>query len=231
MERLATFHWRTPEPTSVDEELVLFDDGSAWLVVRGSRSLAPAVGTYRASLGEADRRSLLAAGPGPVDFDLLTPPGEALGSLMALADHVATMVRETPEAVATFHAQSLGWRSDGSLAVSLLVVGSGTRAVQFELDPGASAILFSHGGQVQGWSDLPALRAGFATSGASELGGVGRRAVVEPGTVGAIAFEVPAPAGIAAVAIRVGGRLSEAFPDDPLPAQFSLTTADAAVAS
>ena len=231
MERLATFRWRTPEPTSVDEELVLFDDGSAWLVVRGARSLAPVVGTYRASPGEADRRGLQAAGPGPLDFDLLNPPGGALGSLMAVADRVSTLVRETPEAVATFHAQSLGRRSDGSLGLSLLVVGTGTRAVQFELDRGASAILFSRGDQAVDWTDLPELPAGFATPDASELGGVGRRAVVEPGTFGAIAFEVPAPAGIGAVAIRVGGRLSEALPDDPLPAQFSLTTADGAVVS
>jgi len=63
-----------PDPTSVDEELALFDDLSAWLAVRGSRTLAPSVGTYGCEPAAADRDALLAAGPGPMDFDLFHPP-------------------------------------------------------------------------------------------------------------------------------------------------------------
>jgi hypothetical protein len=228
VQRLATFRWRTPEPTSVDEELVLFDDDSAWLVVRGSRTLGPAVGTYRSTPNEADRRALIAAGPAPVDFDLLQPardPAEI--ALRELADRVGSSARETPEAIATFHAQARGATADGLLALALLVVAAGTRAVQFELDPARSSIHFSQNGRPIGWADLPELPAGFATPDAVALGGVRERAVVEPGAYGALAFEVGATTAAGAVSLRVAGWLSDALPDDPLPWPFSLMTEDA----
>lgn len=232
MRRLATFRWRTPDPTSVDEELALFDDDSAWLVVRGSRTLASSIGTYRCEPAEADRSVLIAAGPGPVEFDLLKPsPDPAQGVLMAVADRVSAVARATPDAVATFHSQSLGVPADGSLELSLVVVASGARAVEFELDPASSSVQFSHDGQPVGWRDLPDLASGFATPDAAELGGVRRRARVEPGAYGAIAFDVPAPAGASAVSARVVGWLLESLPDDPLPARFSLRTEDAPIES
>ena len=230
MPRLATFRWRAPGPTSVDEELALFDDDSAWLVVRGSRTLAPSVGTYRCEPAEADRDALLAAGPGPVEFDLLDPPPDpATAALMAVADRVAAAARATPDAVATFHTRPLGLPADGSLALSLLVVASGARAVEFELDPASSSVQFSHDGQPVGWCDLPDLPSGFVTRDAAGLGGVRRRAHVEPGAYGAIAFDVPAPAGGSAVSTRLVGWLVETLPDDPMPGRFRVQTEDAPI--
>jgi hypothetical protein len=223
--RLATFRWRTPAPTFVDEELALFDDDTAWLVVRGSRTLAPSVGTYRCTPASADRHALVAAGPGPHEFDLLNASSDAAtAALTAVADRVAAAARETPNAVATFHARPLGAPVDGSLAVSLLVVASGDRAVEFEIDPAASSVQFSHGGQPVGWCDIPDLPTGFVMPDAAGLGGVRRRAHVEPGAHGAIAFDVRASAGASAVSMRIVGWLPEALPDDALPARFSVQT-------
>ena len=44
MERLSTVRWHSPPPTSVDEELALYDDGTAWLTVRRSRDGEPVTG-------------------------------------------------------------------------------------------------------------------------------------------------------------------------------------------
>jgi hypothetical protein len=225
--RLATFRWRTPDPTSVDEELALFDDDSAWLVVRGPRTLEPTIGSYRCEPPEGDRRALIAAGPGPLELDLLNPPADrARAELVAVADRVSAAARATPQAVATFHVQSLGAPAATSLGLSLLVVAAGVRAVEFELDPALSSIQFSHDGRPAQWCDLPDLPSGFATPDAVELGGVRQRARLEPGAYGAIAFDVPTAAGATAVSARVVGWLLEAFPDDPLPRPFSLRTED-----
>jgi hypothetical protein len=230
--RLATFVWQTPAPTSVDEELAIFDDGSAWLVVRGPRTSTPAIGTYRCEPAQADQDSLAAAGPGPVLFDLLNPPPSAdRAALMAVADRVATAARKAPDAVATFYVQELESSASGSLALSLLVVASGIRAVEFELDPEASSILFGQDGRTLSWSDLPELPAGFATPDAVELGGVHRRARIKPGEYGAIAVDVPAPDGATAASARLAGWLASAPPDAPPPGRFGLVTDDAPVVS
>lgn len=233
MRRLATFSWQTPAPTSVDEELAIFDDGSAWLVVRGPRTGTPAIGTYRCEATEADRDLLAAGGPGPVVFDLLNPPpSSADTALMAAADRVARAARELPDAVATFYVQKpeSADSGPGSVALSLLVVGSGTRAVEFELDPEASSILFDQDGGALSWSDLPGLAAGFATPEAVDLGGVRRKAQVKPGEYGAIAVDVPAPVGATVVSARIAGWLSSAPPDEPHPGRFGLRTNDAPIA-
>ena len=236
MRRLATFSWQTPAPTSVDEELALFDDGSAWLVVRGPRGSSPAIGTYRCEPAEADRVILTGAGPGPVLFDLLQPPADRKrAALMAVADRVASAARKKPDAVATFSIQQLEPAGSGpaakpgSLALSLLVVGSGIRAVEFQLDPNASAVLFEGKGQTLTWSDLPRLAAGFVTPDAVELGGVRRTARIKPGDYGAIAFDVRAPAETSTVAVRLAGWLTSAPPDDPPRGRFGLSTPDAPI--
>ena len=214
----------------MDEELALYDDGTARLVVRGSRTLEPAVGTYRSEPNEADRQALAAAGPGPVDFDLLQPLRDAAElALLAVVDRVASAARGAPEAVATFHVQARGVAADGQLALALLVVAAGTRAVEFELDPARSSVQLSRDGQPLGWADLPELPAGFATPDAVALGGIHRRAVIRPGAYAALAFDVVAPATAGAVSLRVAGRLSAALPDDPLPRPFSLMTEDARI--
>jgi hypothetical protein len=230
--RLATFSWQTPPPASIDEELSIFDDGSAWLVVRGPRTAGPAIGTYRCEATEADREILAAGGPGPVAFDLLSPPSSAAdAALMGVADRVAKAARELPDAVATFYVQALESAGPGSVALSLLVVGSGTRAVEFELDPEASSILFDRDGQTLSWVVLPELAAGFATPDAVDLGGVRRIGRVKPGEYGAIAVDLPAPVGATAVSARIAGWLSSAPPDEPHPGRFGLLTDHAPIAS
>ena len=37
MPEVARIRWQSPPPTSVDEELVVYDDGAAFLVVRSAR--------------------------------------------------------------------------------------------------------------------------------------------------------------------------------------------------
>jgi len=230
MRRLATFRWRTPEPTAVDEELAVYDDGSAWLVVRGSRTLDPLIGSYRCDVSSADRLALADAGPAPIEFDLLVPPvDEARAALAAVADRVATAARLSPEAVATFEVQSLGTAPGGSLRLSLLAVAAGVRPVEFELDPAASSIQLGVDGQGVTWSDLPDLPAGFVSPDALELGGVRRRARIEPGAYGAIALEVPPVDGATVVSARLAGWLAGGLPDDPLPQPFQLRAADAAL--
>jgi hypothetical protein len=225
--RLATFAWRTPAPTSVDEELAIFDDRSAWLVVRGPRTAQPAIGTYRYEPAQADHRALADVGPGTTQFDLLKPPGgDADAQLRGIADRVAAAARRQPDAVATF---SVAGSGSGTLAVSLFVVASGTRAVEFRLDPEASSILFGRAGQTLSWSDLPRLASGFTTADAAELGGVRRTARIEPGDYAAITFELAAPAGTTAISARLAGWLSPALPDDTQPGRFELLTEDAAL--
>jgi hypothetical protein len=225
--RVATFHWRTPAPTSVDEELAVYDDGHALLAVRSSRRLLPAIGSYTCTPDGEDLHLLTAAGPGPIEFDLLMPPaGPEMAALMSAADRVAATGEAAPEAVATFHVRTLGSPADGMLTVSLLVVGSGARAVEFELDPAASSVVFRASGQPVGWVDVPELAIGFVTPDAEGLGGIHRRAIVEPGAYGAIVFDVPLPAGSGAVSVRVAGWLAEALPDHPMPERFAAATAE-----
>ena len=165
-------------------------------------------------------------------FDLLNPPPSAdRAALMAVADRVATAARKAPDAVATFYVQELESSTSGSLALSLLVVASGIRAVEFELDPEASSILFGQDGRTLSWSDLPELPAGFATPDAVELGGVHRRARIKPGEYGTIAVDVPAPDGATAASARLAGWLASAPPDAPPPGRFGLVTDDAPVVS
>ncbi|MGH2464217.1 MAG: hypothetical protein ACRDGI_02050 [Candidatus Limnocylindrales bacterium] len=228
MRRLATFAWHTPAPTAVDEELAIFDDGSAWLVVRGPRVNEASIGTYRVEPVAADQRTLAAAGPGPLDFDLLHPPSDGPeAAVMAVADRVAAAARAVPDAVATFHVRELERRGAGPLAIALQVVASGTRPVEFRLDPPASSVLFGRDCQTLGWSDLPRLASGFVTADAVELGGVRQTARIEPGEYGAIAFDLPAPAGASAVSVRVAGWLTSVPPDEPAPGRFGAATDEA----
>ena len=105
-------------------------------------------------------------------------------------------------------------------------MAAGTRAVELELDPEASSILLGADGRSVTWSELPDLPAGFVSPAAVELGGVRRRARIEPGAYGAIALDVPPAAGATVVSARIAGWLAEGFPDDPLPRPFSVRTAE-----
>jgi hypothetical protein len=148
---------------------------------------------------------------------------------MAAADRVAGAARALPDAVATFYVRQLEPGASAPLALSLQVVASGTRAVEFRLDPAGSAVLFGRGGHTLSWSDLPRLSSGFVTADAVELGGVRRTARIEPGDYAVIAFDLPAPAGASAVSVRVAGWLSSAPPDKPPPGRFGVDTEEAPI--
>lgn len=223
MERVATFLWQTPPPTAVDEELALFDDGSAHLVVRRPRSASAAIGTYVGHPEEADVRALSAAAPGPVTFQLLSPPADA--TLLEVADRVAAGARLTPLAVAEFHVRPLPSAEPGVLPTSLMVVGSGTEAVQFELDPRALAVHFAESGQPVAWRELAEPETGFMTPDVEGLGGLRSPAVVEPGKYGAILFTTAACPGATSLVAQVGGWLRNALPDHPMPEPFEVRTA------
>jgi hypothetical protein len=227
MARLATFEWRTPPPTSVDEVLALFDDASAVLAVRRPGREVATIGSYRCRPPADDLRLLTAAGPGPIVFELLAPVGDAsLVRLMAAADRVRAACLAEPRATATFHVHAPGSGADDRLDVTLLVVAAGTDAVEFELDPSASSVHFAGlEGRPISWHDLPPLPTGFVTADAVGLGGIRGAAHIEPGAYGAIAFPAAPPPGAAGIAVLVAGWLRDTFPDEPTPASFSVRTA------
>lgn len=226
MARVASFAWRTPPPTSVDEELVVFDDGSAQLVVRRPRSPSAAIGTWESRPDAAELRSLAAAGPGPVVFELLSPPvGDEAAKLMELADRVAATARLTPLAVAEFFARPMPSGDPALFPTALQVLASGTQAVEFELDPRVLAIHFEQSGHTVAWRPLPEPAVGFMTPDAEGLGGLRSAARVEPGRYGAILFTTEPVAGATSVLLQVGGWLRNALPDEPMPAPFEVRTA------
>jgi len=225
MKRLATFAWRSPPPTSVDELLAIFDDGTAWLVLRRPRTGTGPIGTFRTKPVAADLAALTAAGPGPIAFDVLDPPRDpATAALRTAAERVAAAAQKTPRATATFHAGPSGPVSGGRLAMALLVVGAGKKAVEFELDPGRCTVHFNAGGQPIAWFPMPELGSGFVTPDAEGLGGLRMPAKVPPGDYGATAFDLAAPGNATTVSIHVEGSLSEALPDEPMPAPFAVST-------
>jgi hypothetical protein len=68
MRRLATVRWQSPPPTAVDEELAGYDDGTVWLVVRGSRDGSATVGTWSVTPSADEHAALVAAGDVVVDL-------------------------------------------------------------------------------------------------------------------------------------------------------------------
>lgn len=230
MKRLATFAWHSPPPTSIDECLAVYDDGSAWLVVRRPRALTGAIGSFVMRPGDDDLRALTSSGPGPVVFQVLSQPGDtAAADLLATADRVASAARTKPRAIATFYAGPLAPVAAGRLSMALLVVGGGRKAVQFELEPSKCTVHFSAGGQPIAWFAMPELGSGFVTPDAEGLGGLRRRAKVRPGAYGATAFDSPAPGDATAVSIEVSGWLAEGLPDEPSPEPFAVRTEEAPI--
>ena len=229
MARRATIRWQSPAPTAIDEELALYEDGAALLVVRGPHDLGPTIGTFRCNPDAADLRLLSDAGPEPVELNLLVPPPDADAAEMeAAAQRIAATGAEHPDATATFYGRADA-ANDEMLSVTLLVVGAGLRPVEVQLDPASSSVQFHDAGQPVGWAELPQLPIGFVTPLAADLGGLGRRGVVAPGVYGAITFEVPAPSAASSMTIQVAGWLTEALPDDTGPHPFVARTAEAAL--
>jgi hypothetical protein len=230
VKRLSTFAWHSPPPTSVDERLAVFDDGSAWLVVRRPRELTGPVGSFVAKPSKEDLAALTSAGPGPVVFELLGKPGDpAAAALLAVVERVASKARSTPRATATFRAGPRSAIARGKLSMALAVVGGGSTAVEFELEPSKCTVHFSLGGQPVAWFPMPKLGSGFVTPDAEGLGGLRRRAKVPPDEFGATAFDIPAPGNATAVSIEVAGWLAEALPDERSPAPFAVRTEEARI--
>lgn len=227
--RLADISWRTPPPTSVDEQLVLYDEGLACLVVRGPRDAGPAIGTYACRPGEADARELAASGPGPRVISL-TAHEQPMESLFPVLDRVRELATETPEAIAIFHGRAVGRQDDGSFTLALLAVAAGTRPVEFELDPERCNVHFLAGDQAINWRPLPELQTGFINADAKGLGGLSRPAVIAPAAYGAISFAIETPEGADTLSIQVAGWLRAALPDEATPEPFEVRTEPAPLA-
>lgn len=207
MKRLSTVRWHSPPPTSVDEELALYDDGTAWLTVRRSRDGEPVVGTWSTTPSPEDHAALTGS---DLDIDLLGPSTDPR---MAIADRVAEAA--APVATAEFHAAV----TDGRVAV--LVVAAGTRPVRFEADPDSFRVHL----EPAAWREVPRPESGFVTPSADGLGGIARVAEVEPGIYGAIALTTLDDAPATEVSVQLGGWLLDGLPDHPMSEPFEVRTA------
>lgn len=225
MARLATVRWRTPAPTSVDEDLAVYDDGTAWLVVRRAAGDRTAVGTFRTEVSDEERSAL--AGAGSVEIDLLHPAEGAAAQAAALAGRIAQRARTAPHAVARFYGRTVpgpAGPAGSAVTVALAVVGEGGAPVVFELDPAAVTVHFGAGGAIQAWAGVTGLATGFVTPDAQGLGGLHGRATVAPGQVGALMVPASPPAGATEVTVQLGGWLVEALPDEPERQRFEART-------
>jgi hypothetical protein len=218
MRRLVTVRWQSPPPTAVDEELAGYDDGTVRLVVRCSRDGSDTVGTWSTTPPAGEHAAFVATGD--VVVDLLHAR-----AVPEVAERLRTAALAAPVATARFLAAG---GAEGT--VTLAAVGAGTRPVQFELDPDGVTVHVERDGATVAWFQAAEPATGFVTPDASGLGGVGRRAVIDPGAFGAIALEVP---GMAAagdggeVAVQLSGRLAEGLPDQEQPLPFRVRTAPA----
>ena len=214
MQRLVTVRWESPAPTSVDEELAAYDDGTVWLVVRGSRDGAATIGTWSITPTVEDHAAMVASGDTAVD---LRHPGGASET----AERLRAAALAKPVATARFVAARGEERS-----VTLAAIGGGTRPVQFELQPDSVTVHVEVDGVTRAWFEATPPVTGFITPDAVGLGGLGWRAEIPPGTLGAILLDVPGIDGVAgdAVAVALGGWLAEGLPDQELPLPFRVRT-------
>jgi hypothetical protein len=218
MAEIARIRWQSSLPTSVDEELAVYDDATALLVVRTSRDGAPVIGTWKATVAPADL-VLLQGQRREVDVRHLVPD-----AVMATADRVAADARDTPVATATFHT---GVVPGGGVA--LLAVGGGTAPAAFELDVDSVVVHLEDDGKEVAWHRMERLETGFVSPEPAGLGGVGRPAEIAPGAYGGIALAGPpldaAGAVAVAVAIEVAGYLRDGLPEQVSYQRFSVRTA------
>jgi hypothetical protein len=217
MQRVAAVRWTSPPPTSVDEELVAYDDGSTWLVVRCSRDGSPTIGTWSTTPTAADHAALRAAGD--VVVDVLEPRGAS-----STAETVRAAALGAPVATARFVAAPA---EDGT--VTLVALGEGARPVRFELDPDTITVHLEEDGATVAWFEARRPITGFITADATGLGGLGRRAEIGSGAFGALTLDVPAmattPVPWDTVTVALSGWLAEGLPDEPMPARFRVRTA------
>jgi hypothetical protein len=208
---------------------VLYDDGTAWLVVRGPRDGSPSIGSYVARPSDADRELLAEGGPGSRVIDLLHH-AQPLESLFPALDRVREQALQAPEAIATFLGRVVGDAGGGVLNIGTIVAGRGNRAVEFELDPGRCAAHFLAEGQEIGWLQFPELQTGFITADARGLGGLYRAAIVPPGEHGLVSVALAVPDGADSLSVQVAGWLENALPDDPSAHPFEVRTETARLA-
>lgn len=222
MARVATVRWRTPRPTSIDEDLAVFDDGTAWLLVRHAGRDPASVGTFRTDLSDDERSVLEGAAPvltiDPLELQSTT-------GVAATAATVAERARATPHAGARFHARVAAGAAGGAVTVGLAVVGEGDHTVAFELDPSTTVVHFLAGPETLSWVEAPPPPTGFVTAEADGLGGLNGRASVQPGQLGVLTLAVAAPAGCDGMAVQLEGWLVEAVPDAAEPVRFAARTA------
>lgn len=215
MVEIARIRWTTPPPTSVDEELMVGDDATAWLVVRTSRDGSPVIGTWRASVATAD---LAVLDGQDREVDLRRPSADPV---VQVADRIAADARSSPVSTVTFHARV----GSGGRAV-LVAIGGGVSAAEFELDAGSVLVHLEDGSGTQiAWHQLDRLETGFVSPEPEGLGGVGRPAEIPPGGYGVIALDGPPLREAHAVAIEVSGRLRGALPDELTFEPFTVRTA------
>lgn len=222
MATLVTVRWRTLPPSSVDERLIIGDDGRARLVVLRPRTLGDTVGTYEGAVEEAEVGELTAAG-GDVELDVRAQDDPRLGRIAVAADRVAQRLLSSPLAVAQFFARPVGAVPPLPQTLALGVLGGGSQPVEFQLDLAGCAIHFSFGGTPVSWSPLPELATDFLTPDAAGLGGVRQRAFVEPGVLGASSVPLEIPDGVNELTAQVVGTWF--LPDEDSAEDFEARTA------
>jgi hypothetical protein len=228
MARHATFVWTSPPPTSVDEVLVI-DGEEARLVVRRPRRVSATIGSYAARPQADDLAALIAAGPGPVTFQIHPPDtDDAIAAIREVAERVAEACRAAPRSTVTFSAGVAGVAGT-TLSVALLALAEGPDPVEFQLAPDASVVHLSGAEGEITWHAMPHPATGFVTASAEGVGGLADRARMRTGDPAGTTFEVQDVAGATTIAIEVAGWLSEAFPDERQPTPFAVRTPEAPI--
>lgn len=193
----ARIRWHSPPPTSVDEELVVTEDGTGVLVVRTARDGTPAIGTWTAAVTVDDLAVLVGQSR---EIDVTQPPVD--DEVVRLAERIAAAARRHPLATATFHAASLPGGE-----VALQAVGGGESAADFQLAADSVVVHLERDGVEVAWWPMDRLLTGFVSPEPTGLGGVGRPAEIRPGLYGTIALSGPAMSGPGEVAVEVRGLL------------------------
>src|SRR4029453_19426237 len=120
-----------PAPSSIDERLIVSDDGHARLDVLRPRSVGDTVGTYEGEVDEAEVRELAAAGPDvEVDVGVQDPRLAAVG---IVAGQVAQRLLASPLAVAQFFARPVGAVPPLPPTLAPCVLGGGSQPVGVQL--------------------------------------------------------------------------------------------------
>jgi len=221
MATVVSVRWRTPPPGSINERLIVDDDGHAWLEVLRPRSPGEAVGTYEGAVEKAEIRELTAAGS-DVALDVVVQDPR-LAAVAVMADRVAQRLLASPLAVAQFFARPVGAVPPLPATLAIGVLGVGSQPVEFELDLAECAVYFSPGEAPVSWIPLPELSNGFMTPDAEGLGGVRQRATVPPGVVGAISVPLVVPDDANELSVRVIGGWF--LPGESIPEEFEARTA------